>query len=332
MLAPSDILELTSQTEQHLTDWLGAGWTAQPIVGDASVRAYYRIFTARGTYILAWYPPQLHEQLTRFVNAWEALRDEAPVPAIIRHSDEAVLQEDAGEVSLFQMLHEDRARGVALYGEAIAILARLQRSGDPGILPPFTAAYFFNELEMAREYFVEMLMEHDGARLAPHAHAVCDTLVGHPYRLCHRDFHGHNLYVKGDKLLVIDYQDLRMGPDTYDLASLLRDRGVARVLRREDELRLVDRWAEAAGAAGDYRRRYFEVLLQRSIKILGTFAKQPITRGLTNYLRYIPPTLESIHRCIDDLPEFGPLRDIFPLSFDLAAAEERARELNRQHA
>jgi aminoglycoside/choline kinase family phosphotransferase len=325
-------LTLTAQTEQHLTDWLGDGWTAQPIVGDASVRAYYRIFTPRGTYILAWYPPQLHEQLTRFVAAWRALRDLAPVPAVLEYSDEAVLQEDAGELSLFQMLHEERARGVALYGEAIEILARLQKSPDPGILPPFTAAYFFNELEMAREFFVEKLVEHDGGRLVPFAHAICDTIAGHPYRLCHRDFHGHNVYVKGDHLFVIDYQDLRMGPDTYDLASLLRDRGVARVLRREDELRLVDQWAAAAGAAGDYRRRYFEVLLQRSIKILGTFAKQPIVRGLTNYLRYIPPTLESIHRCIDDLPEFEPLRDIFPLSFDLAVAEERARELHRQFA
>ena len=78
-----------------------------------------------------------------------------------------------------------------------------------------------------------------------------------------------------------------MGPDTYDLASLLRDRGVARILGEETEMELVDYYAEwratasgtrraAARRAASMRRRYFETLLQRSIKILGTFAKQPI--------------------------------------------------------
>jgi aminoglycoside/choline kinase family phosphotransferase len=76
------------------------------------------------------------------------------------------------------------------------------------------------------------------------------------------------------------------------------------------------------------RRRYFETLLQRSIKILGTFAKQPIARGRMHYLDFIPPTLESIIRCVEELPAYAALRDMFPLAFDLDRARERARELN----
>ena len=41
--------------------------------------------------------------------------------------------------------------------------------------------------------------------------------------LCHRDYHSRNLMWHDDTLYVIDFQDARMGPDTYDLASLLRD-------------------------------------------------------------------------------------------------------------
>jgi hypothetical protein len=129
-------------------------------------------------------------------------------------------------------------------------------------------------------------------------------------------------------LYVIDYQDMRSGPDTYDLASLLRDRGVARIIGEETELELLAHYADAAGAKGDVRRRYFETLLQRSIKILGTFAKQPIVRGRMHYLEFIPPTLESVSRCLEELPDYAPLRDMFPLTFDLEAARERARELN----
>ena len=118
-----------------------------------------------------------------------------------------------------------------------------------------------------------------------------------------------------------------MGPDTYDAASLLRDRGVGRILGDATELELLEHYAVLAGLAGDVRHRYFETLLQRSIKILGTFSKQPIVRGRMHYLDFIPPTLESIRRCLDELPGYAPLRDMFPLHFDPEAARERAREL-----
>ena len=41
--------------------------------------------------------------------------------------------------------------------------------------------------------------------------------------LCHRDYHSRNLMLRDDQLFIIDFQDARMGPDTYDLVSLLRD-------------------------------------------------------------------------------------------------------------
>jgi aminoglycoside/choline kinase family phosphotransferase len=121
-----------------------------------------------------------------------------------------------------------------------------------------------------------------------------------------------------------------MGPDTYDIASLLRDRGVAVILGDEGELELLEHYRAAVGADADIRRRYFETLLQRSIKILGTFSKQPITRGRMHYLDFIPATLESIRRCLDELPRYARLRDIFPLEFSVQQARERARSLHGQ--
>ncbi len=126
-----------------------------------------------------------------------------------------------------------------------------------------------------------------------------------------------------------------MGPDTYDIASLLRDRGVAVVLGDEMELELLEHYrqrigADSLGRAEDLRRRYFETLLQRSIKILGTFSKQPIVRGRMHYLEFIPATLESIRRCLDELPHYERLRDLFPLEFSLQQATERARSLYGQ--
>ena len=53
--------------------------------------------------------------------------------------------------------------------------------------------------------------------------AIADELASEPRVLCHRDYHSRNLMLHGGTLHIIDFQDARMGPDTYDLVSLLRD-------------------------------------------------------------------------------------------------------------
>ena len=319
--------ELPDDAAADLTRWLGPGWTVEPLTGDVSFRRYFRVRTRQGSRILAWYPPELRRQLARVVATQRALSGHLPVPPILETSESTILQEDVGDRALFHVLEEDRERGLRLFEQAVDMLAPLQRLPDPGLNPPFTAEFFLAELDMAREFFVEKLMGHAGTAVAPLFASIAERISRHPYALCHRDYHGHNIHVFNDTLFVIDYQDLRMGPDTYDLASLLHDRGVARLLGEEAERTLVDRGAAAVAASGDAHRRYHETLLQRSVKILGTFAKQPIVRGWMRYLSYIPSTLESIHQCIDQLPRYEPLRDIFPLSFDPDAAAQRAREL-----
>jgi N-acetylmuramate 1-kinase len=321
-------MTLPLEAVPHVDRWLGPGWTARPLAGDASVRAYYRVTAADGeTFILAYYPEEVRGQLARFLGAYEALAGHGTIPEVLQHCELAVLQRDAGDRTLFGVLHEDRAEGLRLYHEAIALLAAFQEAGDRGLNVPFTASFFLAELEMAREFYVEKLMGADGEALQPIMKTISENIARHPYVLCHRDFHGQNIHILNDELYLIDYQDLRMGPDTYDLASLLRDRGVALLLGDAAELELLADYAAKTRADGDVRGRYFETLLQRSIKILGTFSKQPIVRGRMHYLDFIPATLESIRRCLDELPAFAPLRDMFPLQFNLSEARKRASEL-----
>jgi aminoglycoside/choline kinase family phosphotransferase len=321
---------LPPEAAPYVDEWLGPGWSAQPLAGDASVRAYYRITAPDGrTYMLAWYPEEVRAQLRRFLDAYETVAPHGRLPEVLHHCDVAVLQSDVGDRTLYDVLREDREEGIRLYRAAIDLLAGFQEAPDRALNAAFTADFFYGELEMAREFYVEKLMGGDGAALAPLMKTLCENVARHPYVLCHRDFHGQNLHIFNDAIYLIDYQDLRMGPDTYDLASLLRDRGVGRILGHETELELLRHYAEVTGAKGDVGRRYFETLLQRSIKILGTFAKQPIARGRMHYLDFIPPTLESIVRCIEELPGYAALRDMFPLAFDLDRARERARDLNQ---
>lgn len=320
---------LPSEAEAFVTEWLGKKWSAQALAGDASVRAYFRIAAPDGkTYMLAYYPPEVRPQLRRFMAAYEAVSPHGSVPGVVRHSDAAVVQLDVGDRTLYDLLHDDREEGVRLYRAAIDLLVGFQRSPAVEINPPFTAGFFLAELDMTREYYVEKLMEVGySERLEPFFRSLAENLARHPYVLCHRDFHGQNIHIVNNTLYLIDYQDLRLGPDTYDLASLLRDRGVARLIGDETEMELVDDYVSRSAAPEGLRRRYFETLLQRSIKILGTFAKQPIVRGRMHYLEFIPPTLESIRRCLDELPEFAALSDLLPMNFSMERARARAESL-----
>jgi aminoglycoside/choline kinase family phosphotransferase len=334
---------LPAEAAALLREWIGEQWTAEALPGDASFRRYYRIRLADGTTrMLAWYPVDVQPQLRRFLDAYSSVKPTAYVPTVTHQSDSLALQEDVGDRTLYDLLHENREEGVKMYRKAITLLFYFQRAGGTDINPPFTASFFAGELEMTREYYVEKLMgvpREKSLELQPMLKKLANNIARHPYVLCHRDYHGQNIHIFNDKLYVIDFQDMRMGPDTYDVASLLRDRGVARILGDETEMELVDYYAEwrAVGVPGrtelphgerrNMRRRYFETLLQRSIKILGTFAKQPVTRGRMWYLEFIPPTIESVRRCIEELPEYGALAQLLPMEFDVGAAKARAEQI-----
>jgi len=337
-------MNLPEEMLAALRGWLGDDWTVVPLAGDASTRAYYRIRRSDGTTnVLAWYPEDVRPVLERYLAAYAAVSPHAYVPRVLEHGAGLALQQDVGDRTLFDLLHGNRDAGVKWYRKAVTLLYYFQRAGGTAINAPFTSEFFLGELEMTREFYVEKLMGaslETSEALKPLLQKLANNISRHPYVLCHRDYHGQNIHIFNDKLYVIDFQDMRMGPDTYDLASLLRDRGVARILGEETELELVDYYAEwrAVGVPGrspfphgerrSIRRRYFETLLQRSIKILGTFSKQPITRGKLHYLDFIPPTIESVQRCLRELPDYAALAELLPMQFSLGEARARVERMS----
>jgi len=327
---PTADTPLPAEAAALLREWLGEEWTARPLAGDASVRAYYRVAAADGnTFVLAWYPDEVRADVQRNLDAHDAVVEHARIPRVLKHHTAAVLQQDIGDRTLFDILHEDPDEGVRLYELAIELLVDFQRAGVREVNPSFTADFFANELAMTREYFVDKLMEAQpavSASLVNPFRKLAEKVASHLYVLCHRDFHGQNIHLFNEQLYVIDFQDMRMGPDTYDLASLLRDRGVGEILGDDLEEQLIEHYRDLRGADDGLRRRYFETLLQRSLKILGTFSRQPLERGKMHYLDFIPATLASVSRCLAELPDYAEIAELFPMSFSLDDARVRAMQ------
>jgi len=117
-----------------------------------------------------------------------------------------------------------------------------------------------------------------------------------------------------DSLYIIDFQDARLGPDTYDLASLLRDSYVDITDRELDELiayfLALKQNDGTAPDAIEFRRRFDVMALQRNLKALGTFGYQTITRQNPVYIQYMPRTLRYARTNLAKYPRFARLREL----------------------
>ena len=294
--------------------------------GDASTRRYFRLVRGGSTSILALYADAFVPQEMHFLAVGDLLADWGiPAPAVLAHDGPRgiVLQQDLGDRTLQEALVSATPRERdGLYGEALEQLALLQRASSAGRRSAACFHVAFDVEKQTRElhYFLKHFVEghrgrdlsaEDRATLAEAFHRLSEEIASWPRVLCHRDFHSRNLMLHGGTLYWIDFQDARMGPATYDLASLLRD---SYVDLPED---LVAEQAEAfrqralPGEARDVFERRFELVsVQRNLKALGTFGYMTSVRGTDVYRPYIPRTLASARRNLARHPELRGLHRV----------------------
>jgi aminoglycoside/choline kinase family phosphotransferase len=299
-----------------------------PLTGDASDRRYYRVHLDRGpSVVLALHAGPIEFATMPFVLVAGLLREvPLPVPAILHHSDPLGIigLEDLGDVTLQAHLGTaSDAEHRALYRQAVTFIARLQARGHDlasPAYPPYRTSFDVDKLTWELEFFVRhFLMAYRGLTLPESVRDalrrewrwMVEALAAEPRVLCHRDYHSRNLMVRDGGLHVIDFQDARLGPDTYDLASLLRDSYVDFDSGTVEELMAY--FLALKGREdphGEFRRRFDLMALQRNLKALGTFGFQTTTRGNPVYIQYIPRTLSSVRATIARDPRFGDLADV----------------------
>ena len=145
---------------------------------------------------------------------------------------------------------------------------------------------------------------------------MIQELAAEPRVLCHRDYHSRNLMLHSGSLFIIDFQDARMGPDTYDLVSLLRDSYVDLTERELDDLIAYFLALKGGADPGEFRRRFDLMALQRNLKALGTFGYQTIARGNPVYIQYIPRTLRYARTNLERHARFARLRELLARYID----------------
>jgi len=292
--------------------------------GDASTRRYYRIAAGGEISVLSLYPEPFDADQLSFVVVRTLMAGWGlPVPAIrdLDGSLGILLLEDLGDLTLQEALKGARAaKKKELYRQAIDQLVVLQREAAraPQRAVCFQVAFDFEKLSWELHFFWKHFLEayrkcdltvEDRASIADGFHRLSAEIASWPRVLCHRDFHSRNLMSHDGRLCWIDFQDARMGPVTYDLASLLRDSYVDLDEEFVAEMAEEFRQRAAPGETRDTFQRRFELMsIQRNLKALGTFGYQGAVKGSRVYLPYIPRTLANARRNLARHPELSGLR------------------------
>jgi N-acetylmuramate 1-kinase len=316
------------QMYMHRQGWTNGCARIVPLTGDASDRRYFRVLRPQmPSIVLALHAAPFEWDSLPFANVAALLsRMPVPVPAILDHaSDLGILAlQDLGDVTLQAHLGAaSPAEHAALYREAIALIGVLQRWGDDLASPeylPYGIAFDIEKLSWELDFFVKhFMLAYRGAviraaeqqALAEEWLKVATELASDPPVLCHRDYHSRNLMLHEERLYVIDFQDARMGPDTYDLVSLLRDSYVDLTEEQvEDLLAYFLALKGAVGCSREFRLRFDLMALQRNLKALGTFGYQTTVRGNPVYIQYIPRTLHYVRTNLYQHARFGRLHEL----------------------
>jgi len=309
-----------------------------PLQGDASTRQYYRLSmeyqeaaSEPQTLILMQLEASNVPGETDFIRVLKFLQGiHLPVPELFYFDAERglLLLQDCGDLTLETHLHSaDPATVKNWYIKAVHLLADMQIEATrvigadcPAYHLKFDVEKLMWEMDFMLEHFIEGTQKNNlkattRNEIRKQLTALCTLLAGQTSWFTHRDYHSRNLMVYNDGLVLLDFQDARMGPSQYDLVSLLRDS----YLPLPDALvwELVDVFIQKKQGRENHtidREEFIRVFdlmsIQRNLKAIGTFAFQKKIKNNDRYMRYIAPTLEYVRQVFRRRAELKPLRTI----------------------
>src|SRR5262249_22587278 len=161
-----------------------------------------------------------------------------PVPKIVDVVGSAglMLIEELGDCKLQDWLGKSSpAERAEAYRHAVGLIVRIQElTGRVLASESICSKLAFDEAKLRWEldfFFKHYFKGHLGVDLSARVlravdnefSDLCSELSALPRVLVHRDYHARNLMMMDGKMFIIDYQDARMGPESYDLVSLIAD-------------------------------------------------------------------------------------------------------------
>lgn len=295
-----------------------------PLAGDGSKRLFQRIIPSNSSpsFVLMENSPAnsyLNKENTAYLMIGKHLFNKGlPVPEIYRHdlTNGLFILEDMGDKNLQDISIHNKNRSF-LYEKAVDILFKLQIDGAQGFDTRWCCqTKKYDSFVMRRyesDYFRDLFLSNylgiksDWPELEGPFNYLCSICSKADNRyFLHRDFQSRNIMVDNDIFGIIDWQGARLGPLSYDLASLIIDPYVnlsanERSHVYQQYLSLIKKYYAAGVKPFE---KYFPYLaVQRNLQIIGAFSFLSMVQGKKYFEQYIPTAINSLDRVLDELED-----------------------------
>lgn len=278
---------------KYLEEKIGPGKRIDKIHGEASSRAFFRIYFPGYSRVAMVYPDENRAEIDRIMRLTALYRKHGlRVPEIYDVIDNRViLEQDLGNDLLQKTFRlaaaEEKRQLVQKIAVILGKLNRIPAQHTDRFLDPARLKW---EMDFFCEHFIGPGDFHGLAKndLQPRLYELADSIADISH-FAHRDFHTRNMLYHRGKIYLVDFQDSLKASPYYDLVSIAFDAYLDLGSRREVLLAAY----EKQGLALD-REQFFLTALQRNIKALGTFGFQVRVRKNLAYKKYIGRTLRHI--------------------------------------
>ena len=304
---------------QQIKAWIDTlgykDYKVEMVGGDASFRKYFRLILGEKQSFIIMDSSADKESLYPFIDiSVRLLKAKVEVPRIVAQNieDGYLLITDLGSRHLADVLSPMSVE--LLYMKGIHEILKIQEA-DTTNLEEYDKEFLLYEMGFMQEWYLnehlkQNLNEIEQSVLDNTLELIASEVLSQPQDyFVHRDFHSRNIMMEtGRKLVIIDYQDAKVGALTYDLVSILKDVYVRFDSKQMEKLALEFKVLKGIDVSDEQFIRWFDWTgLQRHIKILGIFARLDIRDGKPAYLNDIPLTLEYIHEVCAKYEELKPL-------------------------
>jgi aminoglycoside/choline kinase family phosphotransferase len=223
--------------------------------------------------------------------------------------------EDVGDAALLDIM--DSQNTEALYRQVLDSVAmlhgrgtRLARRTGLQLERAFSEKLYRWEHGLFEEHFLKGRRAVKRTAVGPilrDLKEVARRLLEEPVVLIHRDLQSSNIHLFEGRMVFLDFQGMRFGPASYDLASLLCD-PYAMLSERLQE-RLLQYYADQMKAdAQDIVSVFWWAAIQRLVQAIGAYARMGTARDTARFLCHIKPALVMLDRALEHVDKLWHLK------------------------
>ena len=278
------------------------------IQGDASFRKFYRITLEKKNKIIVTAKKNKYKNLIVYaaINNF-LIQNKINAPKLYSHNytKGILIIEDFGDLSFRQILVKKNNK-LKIYKKIVDLLLKIQRIKPKTkikniynknyILKKYSTNFLHSESDLFFQWYLPLFLSRKKTLIIKKkVKKILSKLYKKIYfpnsHFVHRDYHVENLMKVGNKIGVIDSQDALIGNPAYDLVSLIDDVRIktSKMLKKKIYNYYIKKTFSIYRNNQENFENDFNILsIQRSLKIIGIFARLFKRDKKKKYLKYIP--------------------------------------------